>query len=48
MSSEETYDTIIIGGGQAGLAASFYLTQRGENYIILDENNRIGRLKYPA
>ena len=48
MSSEETYNTIIIGGGQAGLAAGFYLTHRGEDYIILDENDRTGRLKCPA
>ena len=30
MSSEETFNTIVIGGGQAGLAAGYYLTQRGE------------------
>ncbi len=42
MSSEETYNTIVIGGGQAGLAAGYYLSQRGENYIILDENDRTG------
>ena len=29
MSSEEVFDTIVIGGGQAGLAAGYYLTQRG-------------------
>jgi len=42
MSSEETYNTIVIGGGQAGLAAGYYLTQRGKNYVILDENTRTG------
>ena len=42
MSSEETFNTIVIGGGQAGLAAGYYLTQRGENYIILDEQERTG------
>ncbi len=42
MSSEEAFDTVVIGGGQAGLAAGYYLTQHGENYIILDENTRAG------
>ena len=44
------YDTIIIGGGQAGLAIGYYLRQldlRGpsdatNHYTILDANQRIG------
>jgi putative flavoprotein involved in K+ transport len=42
MSSEEAFDTVVIGGGQAGLASGYYLTQHTENYIILDENTRTG------
>jgi putative flavoprotein involved in K+ transport len=42
MSRDESFDIIIIGGGQAGLAAGYYLTQRKENYIILDEHTRTG------
>ena len=42
MSSKEGFDTIVIGGGQAGLAAGYYLTQAGEDFIILDENMRTG------
>jgi putative flavoprotein involved in K+ transport len=42
MSREEAYNTIVIGGGQAGLAAGFYLHQLGNNFIILDENMRTG------
>jgi len=42
MSSEETLNTIVIGGGQAGLATGYYLSQRGEHFIILDENSRTG------
>jgi len=38
----EAYDTVIIGGGQAGLVAGYYLTQQGKNFIILDENQRTG------
>ena len=42
MSSTEKYNTIIIGGGQAGLASGYYLSQRGDKFIILDENTRTG------
>lgn len=42
MSSKEEINTIVIGGGQAGLAAGYYLTQYGINHIILDENLRTG------
>lgn len=43
MSSQEAFNTIVIGGGQAGLAAGYYLKQLGENFIILDENTRTGK-----
>ncbi|MFZ0532182.1 MAG: NAD(P)/FAD-dependent oxidoreductase, partial [Anaerolineales bacterium] len=42
MSSNKTFSTIVIGGGQAGLATGYYLSQRGEHFIILDENSRTG------
>lgn len=42
MSNEETYDTLVIGGGQAGLAVGHFLTQRKVNYVILDQNQRTG------
>ena len=42
MSTEETYNTIVIGGGQAGLAVSYYLAQRGEKFVLLDGSPRIG------
>ena len=42
MSSTERYNTVIIGGGQAGLASGYYLKQRNDHFIILDENSRIG------
>ena len=29
--------TIIIGGGQAGLATSYYLKQRGQEHIVLEQ-----------
>jgi putative flavoprotein involved in K+ transport len=32
----EQHDTVIIGGGQAGLAMSYYLRDRGREHIILE------------
>ena len=34
--------TIVIGGGQAGLAVGYHLAQRGLPFLILDGNKRIG------
>jgi len=36
------YSTVIIGAGQAGLAAAYYLRKINDDFIILDEENRIG------
>jgi putative flavoprotein involved in K+ transport len=38
----ERFDTIIIGGGQAGLKVGYYLKRRGLSFVILDANRRIG------
>ena len=35
-------ETIVIGGGQAGLCAGYHLAQRGFPFLILDANGRIG------
>ena len=35
-------ETVIIGGGQAGLAVGYHLRQRGRPFVILDEHDRIG------
>jgi putative flavoprotein involved in K+ transport len=35
-------ETIVIGGGQAGLVTGYYLAQRGIPFRILDANPRIG------
>lgn len=37
----EQIDTIVIGGGQAGLSISYYLTQQDREHVVL-EKNRIG------
>jgi putative flavoprotein involved in K+ transport len=38
----ERVETVVIGGGQAGLAVGYHLRQRGLPFVILDENDRIG------
>jgi putative flavoprotein involved in K+ transport len=35
-------DTVIIGGGQAGLVTGYHLKQRGIDHVILDENDEVG------
>jgi cation diffusion facilitator CzcD-associated flavoprotein CzcO len=35
-------DTLIIGGGQAGLCTSYYLTRAGREHLVL-EKERIGK-----
>src|SRR4051812_46378468 len=32
----ETHDTVVVGGGQAGLAMSHHLRQRGREHVILE------------
>ncbi len=38
----EFFETVIIGGGQAGLAAGYFLSTHNQNFIILDRNKAIG------
>jgi putative flavoprotein involved in K+ transport len=38
----ETFETIVIGGGQAGLSVGYYLKRSGASFVILDANERIG------
>ncbi len=35
------YDTIVIGAGQAGLAAGYYLKQFNQNFLILDKGREV-------
>ena len=41
-SSDTIYDSAVIGAGQAGLAASYYLQQRGISHVIFDANEQAG------
>jgi putative flavoprotein involved in K+ transport len=38
----ERVETLIVGGGQAGLAAGYHLKKRGMSFLILDADERIG------
>jgi putative flavoprotein involved in K+ transport len=39
---EEHFDTIVIGGGQAGLSTGYHLKRLGIPFVILDANERTG------
>jgi putative flavoprotein involved in K+ transport len=38
----ERVETLIIGAGQAGLAAGYFLSRRGRPFLIVDGNDRVG------
>jgi putative flavoprotein involved in K+ transport len=38
----ERVETVIIGGGQAGLSVGHHLARRGRPFVILDANQRVG------
>ena len=38
----ERHETVIVGGGQAGLATGFHLSKLGRPFVILDAGARIG------
>src|SRR3954469_22969770 len=36
------HETVVIGGGQAGLAVGYFLSKLGRPFVILDANPRVG------
>jgi putative flavoprotein involved in K+ transport len=51
MQDTERFETVIVGGGQAGLAVGYHLTKRGRACVILDANDRVGdswRKRWPS
>lgn len=36
------FNTVVIGGGQAGLATSYHLQRLGVDHVVFDENDRVG------
>jgi putative flavoprotein involved in K+ transport len=42
MQTSEHIENVVIGGGQAGLAAGYHLSRRGREFVILDAGQRVG------
>jgi putative flavoprotein involved in K+ transport len=42
MQQVERYETVIIGGGQAGLSVGYHLKRQGHPFLILDASERVG------
>jgi putative flavoprotein involved in K+ transport len=38
----ERFETVVIGGGQAGLSAGYHLKEAGGSFVIVDANERVG------
>src|SRR3954464_9077194 len=38
----ERFETVIVGGGQGGLATGYHLAKAGGSFVILDASDRIG------
>ncbi len=38
----ESFETIVIGGSQAGLTAGYYLAREGREFLILEANDSVG------
>jgi putative flavoprotein involved in K+ transport len=41
---DRAYETVVIGGGQSGLAAAHHLARRGVDFVVLEARPRIGDL----
>jgi len=41
-SNKQHFNTIVIGGGQAGLVIGYYLARQGRDFVILEANDHIG------
>jgi putative flavoprotein involved in K+ transport len=44
LSDRERVETVVVGGGRAGLSVGYHLARRGLPFVILDANGRIGDL----
>jgi len=42
MTQVERFETIVVGGGQAGLSVGYHLQKEGRSFVILDASERIG------
>ena len=51
MATDEQVETLIVGGGQAGLAVGYHLRSKKHEFLILDANERVGdswRKRWPS
>src|SRR5512145_2976213 len=51
MATEEHVETLIIGGGQAGLAVGYHLKAHERDFLIVDASERVGdswRKRWPS
>jgi putative flavoprotein involved in K+ transport len=51
MTTDEHVETLIIGGGQAGLAVGYHLKSKKRDFLILDASERVGdswRKRWPS
>ena len=51
MATDEHVETLVIGGGQAGLAVGYHLKSKQRGVVILDANERVGdswRKRWPS
>jgi putative flavoprotein involved in K+ transport len=42
MQERERYETVVVGGGQAGLSVGYHLKRQGRTFVILDGSDRVG------
>ena len=42
MDEIQRYETVIVGGGQAGLSVGYHLKKHGRSFVVLDAEERIG------
>ena len=42
MATRQRVETVIVGGGQAGLVTGYHLAKRGREFLILEGNDKIG------
>jgi putative flavoprotein involved in K+ transport len=42
VSDAQRIETVVVGGGQAGLSVGYHLARRGLSFVILDANERVG------
>src|SRR6266566_6891954 len=38
----ERFETVVVGGGQSGLAVGYHLARLGRSFVILDAHERVG------